>query len=108
MNVAEPFGAIVTGRIDFQQITQFSDPEVQQLNSSQYGHYVFIPSAVQEESLLPHLADYPLGILQVRQALEYIIQRARADPSSTWAALSCRTRRPCTPTGSTTSTRSTT
>jgi peptide/nickel transport system substrate-binding protein len=38
---------------------------------------VFIPSAVQEESIVPHLADYPLGILQVRQALEYIIQRAR-------------------------------
>ncbi|HXW80568.1 MAG TPA: ABC transporter substrate-binding protein [Acidimicrobiales bacterium] len=77
MNLSETYGANVTGRIDFQQITQYSDPEVQQLNSSQYGHYVFIPSAVQEESLLPHLADYPLGILQVRQALEYIIQRAK-------------------------------
>ena len=48
-----------------------------ELNHSQYGHYVFIPSAVQEESLLPHLADYPLGILQVRQALEYVIQRGK-------------------------------
>jgi peptide/nickel transport system substrate-binding protein len=77
MDLSETYGANVTGRVDFQQITQYSDPEVQQLNSSQYGHYVFIPSPVQEESLVPHLADYPLGILQVRQALEYIIQRAK-------------------------------
>jgi peptide/nickel transport system substrate-binding protein len=77
MDLSETYGANVTGRIDFQQISQYTDPEVQQLNSSQYGHYVFIPSAVQEESIVPHLADYPLGILQVRQALEYIIQRAR-------------------------------
>jgi peptide/nickel transport system substrate-binding protein len=77
MDLSEAYGANVTGRIDFQQMTQYSDPEVQQLNHSQYGQYVFVPSAVQEESLVPHLADYPLGILQVRQALEYIIQRAR-------------------------------
>jgi peptide/nickel transport system substrate-binding protein len=77
MDLAEAYGANVTGRIDFQQITQYTDPEVTELDHSQYGHYVFIPSPVQEESLLPHLADYPLGILQVRQALEYIIQRGK-------------------------------
>jgi peptide/nickel transport system substrate-binding protein len=77
MDLSEAYGANVTGRIDFQQITQYTDPEVDELNHSQYGHYVFIPSPVQEESLLPHLADYPLGILQVRQALEYIIQRGK-------------------------------
>ena len=77
MNLSEAYGANVTGRIDFQQITQYTDSEVTELNHSQFGHYVFVPSPVQEESLLPHLADYPLGILQVRQALEYIIQRAK-------------------------------
>ena len=77
MNSSETYGANVSGRIDFQQITQYSDPQVTGLNHSQYGHYVFVPSPVQEESLLPHLADYPLGILQVRQALEYIIERSK-------------------------------
>lgn len=77
MDLSEAYGANVSGRIDFQQITQYTDPEVTELNKSQFGHYVFIPSPVQEESLLPHLADYPLGILQVRQALEYIIRRGQ-------------------------------
>lgn len=75
MQLSTQFGSLETGRIDLQQDTQFTDPEVQQLDSSKYGHYVFIPSAVQVESLAPHLADYPLGILQVRQALEYVINR---------------------------------
>ena len=77
MDLSEIYGANVTGRIDFQQVSQYTDPEVTELDHSQYGQYVFIPSAVQEESLLPHLADYPLGILQVRQALEYVIQRTK-------------------------------
>jgi peptide/nickel transport system substrate-binding protein len=77
MTLSTQFGSLETGRIDFQQDTQFTDPQVDQLNSSQYGHYVFVPSAVQQESLVLHLADYPLGILQVRQALEYAIDRPK-------------------------------
>jgi peptide/nickel transport system substrate-binding protein len=77
MTLSDQFGSLETGRIDFQQDTQFTDPQVDQLNSSQYGHYVFVPSAVQQESLVLHLADYPLGILQVRQALEYAIDRPK-------------------------------
>lgn len=75
MQLAEQFGSLETGRIDFQYDTQFTDPEVSELDSSHYGHYIFIPSAVQVESLAPHLADYPLNMLQVRQALEYVINR---------------------------------
>ncbi len=77
MTLSTQFGSLETGRIDFQQDTQFTDPQVTELNSSQYGRYVFIPSPVQQESLVLHLADYPLGILQVRQALEYVINRPK-------------------------------
>ena len=71
----------------------------QALNSSQYGHYVFIPPPYKQESLVLHLADYPLGILQVRQALEYVIQRDQADPARHgWRARS-RTRRRRSPDG---------
>jgi peptide/nickel transport system substrate-binding protein len=77
MTLSTQFGSLETGRIDYQQDTQFTDPQVTELNSSQYGRYVFIPSPVQQESLVLHLADYPLGILQVRQALEYVINRPK-------------------------------
>jgi peptide/nickel transport system substrate-binding protein len=77
MDLSTIFGSNVSGRIDFQQASQYTDPQVNELNNSQYGHYVFVPSPVQEESIVLHLADYPLGILQVRQALEYIIQRGK-------------------------------
>jgi peptide/nickel transport system substrate-binding protein len=77
MSVSTQFGSLETGRIEFQQDAQFTDPQVDQLDSSQYGRYIFIPSAVQQESLVLHLADYPLGILQVRQALEDAIDRTK-------------------------------
>jgi peptide/nickel transport system substrate-binding protein len=77
MDLSTIYGSNLSGRIDFQQASQYTDPQVQALNSSEFGHYVFVPSPVQEESIVLHLADYPLGILQVRQALEYVIQRGR-------------------------------
>lgn len=75
--VSTQFGGLESGVLDFEDDTQFSDPQVEQLDSSRYGHYVFVPSAVQQESLVLHVADYPLGILQVRQALEYVINRTK-------------------------------
>jgi peptide/nickel transport system substrate-binding protein len=77
MSVATQFGSLETGRIEFEEDAQFTDPQVTELSSSQNGHYIFIPSAVQQESLVLHLADYPLGILQVRQALEYALNRTK-------------------------------
>lgn len=70
------YGAQITGTIDFNQITQFTDPEVTKLDASN-AKYVFIPSPVQQESLVFHFADYPYNILQVRQALAYLINRKK-------------------------------
>ena len=77
MSVATQFGSLETGRIEYEEDAQFTDPQVTELSSSQNGAYVFIPSPVQQESLVLHLADYPLGILQVRQALEYTVSRTK-------------------------------
>lgn len=79
MSYEEMFGGNVSGTIDFQQDTQFTDPQVKRLDAAPGGHYVFIPSPVQQESLVFHLGTYPFGILQVREALAYIIQRRKVD-----------------------------
>jgi len=65
------------GTIDFDNWAQFTDPQVDKLVSSGAGIYAFIPSPVQQESLVFHLADYPYGIKQVRQALAYLIDRTK-------------------------------
>jgi peptide/nickel transport system substrate-binding protein len=77
MDLSTQFGSLETGRIDFQQDTQFTDTQATQLDSTSIGHYVFIPSAVQQETLVLHLGDYPLGMLPVRQALEDVINRPK-------------------------------
>lgn len=69
------YGGMVTGSLDFQQSTQFTDPQVERINASTNGRYVFIPSPVQQESLVFHLATYPYGILEVRQAIAHLIDR---------------------------------
>lgn len=74
-SVTAAFGGLAGGTMDFEQFAQFTDPQVDKLNHSGSGHYVFIPSAVQQESLVFHLADYPYGMLPVRQALAYLIDR---------------------------------
>lgn len=67
----------ITGGLDWQQSWQYPDPQVSKIDHSTYGHYVFIPSPVQEESLVFHLTDYPYSLLQVRQALAYVINRVK-------------------------------
>jgi peptide/nickel transport system substrate-binding protein len=74
-SVTAAFGGLSGGTMDFEYFAQFTDPQVTKLDNSQQGHYVFIPSPVQQESLVFHLTDYPFGMLQVRQALAYIINR---------------------------------
>jgi peptide/nickel transport system substrate-binding protein len=69
------YGDLLGGNIDAEYFAQFPDPQVTNLNYSQKGRYFFIPSPVQQESLVFHLADYPYGMLQVRQALAYVITR---------------------------------
>jgi peptide/nickel transport system substrate-binding protein len=77
MSVSSQYGSLSTGSIEFQQDAQFTDPQVAKLNQSKGGHYIFIPSPVQQESLVFHLDSYPFGILAVRQAFAYVIDRTK-------------------------------
>ena len=77
MSISTQYGSLLSGTLDFQQDTQFTDPQVTKLNGSKAGHYVFIPSPVQQESLVFHFATYPFGILAVRQAIAYVIDRTK-------------------------------
>jgi peptide/nickel transport system substrate-binding protein len=74
--VTSMYGGLKGGTMDFEQFAQLTDPQVSAMSGTS-GHYVFIPSPVQQESLVFHLADYPYGMVQVRQALAYIIDRKK-------------------------------
>ena len=77
MNSAAEYGALLAGRIDNERDSQFPDPQVAKLKSSGNGHYFFLPSPVQQESLVFHFASYPFGLLPVRQAIAYLIDRTK-------------------------------
>ena len=77
MSVSSQYGSLSTGSIEFQQDAQFTDPQVTKLNQAKGGHYIFIPSPVQQESLVFHLDSYPFGILAVRQAFADVIDRTK-------------------------------
>ncbi|MFD2082736.1 ABC-type transport system, substrate-binding protein [Actinopolymorpha cephalotaxi] len=74
-SVTAAFGGLSGGTMDFEEFSQFTDPQVDKLKASGTGHYVFIPSPVQQESLVFHLATYPYNLREVRQAFAYIIKR---------------------------------
>lgn len=75
MSTATQYGALLSGSIDLENDTQFTDPQVTKMNGSGSTHYVFIPSPVQQESLVFNFAHYPFNLLPVRQALAYVIDR---------------------------------
>ena len=75
--VTSMFGGLQGGTMDFEEFAQLTDPQVSTFQNSHAGQYIYIPSPVQQESLVFHLADYPYGIKQVRQALAYIIDRKK-------------------------------
>lgn len=75
MSDSTQYGALISGSIEFENDTQFADPQVTNMNKSGNSHYVFIPSPVQQESLVFNFAHYPFNLLAVRQALAYVIDR---------------------------------
>jgi len=75
MSSATEYGAIISGGIEQELDSQFTDPQVTKMNDSQYGHYGVIPSPVQQESLVLNINHYPFHLLAVRQALAYLIDR---------------------------------
>lgn len=77
MSSATEYGAILSGGISQEENSQFTDPQAAKLNASGIGHYGFIPTPVQQESLVFHFADYPFNLLAVRKALAYVIQRPK-------------------------------
>lgn len=78
MPAATAYGAILSGRVDQEMGYQYTDPQVAKLNhDGNGGHYMYTPAAVQQESLVFHLSDYPFNLLAVRQALADVIQRPK-------------------------------
>lgn len=77
MSAATQYGTNIAGDIEFQEDEQFTDPQVTKLEHTRYGHYVYIPSPVQQESLVFHFADYPFNLLAVRKAFAYLINRPK-------------------------------
>ncbi len=76
MNTSTEYGALSSGSIELETDNQFTDPQVSALNrQGSNSHYVFIPSPVQQVSLVVNFNHYPFNLLPVRQALEHIIDR---------------------------------
>lgn len=76
MNVATQYGSLLSGKIDFEGGTYFTDPQVTVFTKHD-GHYFVIPEPVQEFSLLFHVKDYPFNLLAVRQAIAYLVDRTK-------------------------------
>lgn len=79
VNISSQFGALLNGTIDFETDTAFPDPQVAQLKSSKYGHYVYLDSIGNDEvvGLLFHMSSYPYNLTAVRQAFAYLIERPK-------------------------------
>ncbi|MBO0810810.1 MAG: hypothetical protein J2P23_02060 [Microlunatus sp.] len=76
MDTSSEYGALSSGNIELETDNQFSDPQATALNrQGGTGHYVFIPSPVQQVGLVLNFNHYPFNIKEVRQALEYVIDR---------------------------------
>ncbi|QDP97214.1 hypothetical protein FOE78_15905 [Microlunatus elymi] len=76
MNTVTEFGALSSGSIELETDNQFTDPQAVKLNAQgSNAHYVFIPSPVQQVSLVFSFDHYPFNLLAVRQALAYLINR---------------------------------
>lgn len=76
MDTSTEYGALSSGSIEFENDNQFSDPQATALNrQGSNSHYTFIPSPVQQVGLVVNFNHYPFNLLQVRQALEYVIDR---------------------------------
>ncbi|WP_195909267.1 ABC transporter substrate-binding protein [Microlunatus sp. Gsoil 973] len=76
MNTSTEYGALSSGSIELETDNQFSDPQAEALNRKGANtHYVFIPSPVQQVGLVVNFNHYPFNIREVRQALEYVIDR---------------------------------
>jgi peptide/nickel transport system substrate-binding protein len=76
MNTPTEYGALSSGSIELETDNQFTDPQAAALNrQGSNAHYVFIPSPVQQVSLVVNFNHYPFNMLPVRQALEYVIDR---------------------------------
>lgn len=80
MDSQTEYGAILHGRIDEEMDSEYLDSQVTALNRSQYGHYfAVVPTPVQQAALIFHFGTYPFGLLKVRQAFAYLIDRERVD-----------------------------
>lgn len=77
MSSATEYGAQISGRIEYQRDSQYTDPQVEALNRSGTSHYVPYHVPDQQEAFLFHLADYPFNLLPVRKALAYLINRTK-------------------------------
>jgi peptide/nickel transport system substrate-binding protein len=77
MSNSTEFGALVGGRIDFENDTGYPDTQASTLDHSRYGHYVYVPAPVQQLGLIFNVRDYPFNMVQVRQALAYLINRKK-------------------------------
>lgn len=77
MDTTNMFGALLGGRFDFEDSSEFLDPDVTKLKSTPDKKYVLVPSPTWQIGLLFHLADYPFGIRAVREALAYALDRTK-------------------------------
>lgn len=77
MDSSTEFGALLSGRIDEEENSQYTDPQAARLNNSGVAHYAFLPAPGEQEGLVFHLADYPFNLLAVRRALAYLIDRPK-------------------------------
>lgn len=75
MDVSTQYESVLSGSADFVDDTELNDVERTALMSSGHSHYTNIPSPVQQVSMVPNFNHYPFNLVQVRQALEYLINR---------------------------------
>lgn len=83
LNIAEQYGALEAGRIDYVDDTAFSDLQAEKLDSTPNRKYVIIKAPISEFGLLFSQKQYPWNLVSVRQALAYVIDRPKAN-KLTW------------------------
>lgn len=71
------YGALLSGRVDFQHTTVFNDTEATALDRTPQRRYVMFRNPQQVVGVLFHLGSYPFNLLGVRQAIAYVINRTK-------------------------------
>lgn len=79
LNIAEQYGALQAGRIDYVDDTDFPDSEAQKLDATPQRKYVIIKAPINDIGLLFSQKQYPVNLVGVRQALAYLIDRTKVN-----------------------------